>query len=168
VLPAGIVCEKCNNYFGTKVEPVLLRDPISHTRAVLLRLRDPDNMNELRDSVFDAEHPCVGSPERKLSVLATISPRNLTLDLQYTVEGQLSKSYKPGELAFLSRAVHKRAFESLASMVFVEGRYRNIDILDGRFDAIRQWSRYGQSQNHVGPVLRLQRFEEVSREEKPQ
>ena len=42
ILPLGFVCEGCNSYFGQKVEPILLDDPLLHTIAVFLSLVDPD------------------------------------------------------------------------------------------------------------------------------
>jgi hypothetical protein len=41
VLPPGIVCKSCNGYFGSKIEPVFLADPIFHAIAVTLSLVDP-------------------------------------------------------------------------------------------------------------------------------
>ena len=40
VLPRGIVCDKCNQYFGNKVEPTLIDDPIFKMVAGILLLRD--------------------------------------------------------------------------------------------------------------------------------
>lgn len=156
VLPEGIVCKQCNNYFGTKVEPALLRDPLFHVIAVFLRLKDPDDMNEFRDSVFDGEHPPVGSVERKLDCNMEVSPGKLTLNVQYGIKGQLSKSYGRRELALLSRAAYKIAFETLAWTIFVKGVDENIDIFDSRFEPVRKWARYGQPVNSVRPMLRLQ------------
>jgi len=164
VLPAGIVCEKCNNYFGTKVEPALLRDPLFHVIAVFLRLQDPYDMNEFRDHVFDAEHPPVESPERNLHLDIEVSPKNLSLGVQYEIKGQLSKSYNHSELALFSRAIHKIAFESLAWGIFIKGLHEEIDLFDSHFEPVRKWSRYGQPLNSVRPVMRLQRFDRVKPE----
>ncbi len=155
VLPKGIVCEQCNNYFGTKVERALLRDPLFHLVAVVLRLKDPDDMNEFRDRVFDAEHHPEGSVERKLHCDVEVSPRNMTLNIQYEIKGQLRKAYELRELAFLSRAVHKIAFETLAWTIFVKGVHREIDIYASRFEVVRKWSRYGEPQNSVRLAMRL-------------
>ncbi len=159
VLPAGIVCKQCNNYFGSKVEPALLRDPLFHVIAVLLRLKDPRDMNEFRDYVFDTEHPPLGSVERKLHCDIDISPKNLALNVKYGIQGRMIKSYKPRELAFLSRAVHKIAFESLAWTIFVKSSPTDMDIFDARFEPTRKWSRYGKPVNPIRPVVRLQTFD---------
>ena len=160
VLPTGFVCDNCNQYFGQKVEPTLLRDPILHVIAVSLRLIDPDDMNEFRDSIFDSEHPPTKGVERKLDWAAEVSTtRTLNLDIEYTIKGQISKLYTPKNLTFLSRAVHKIAFESLAWGVFVKGthEYKDVDVFDSRFNYIRKWSRYGEPQNNIRPMLRRQR-----------
>jgi len=82
VLPKGIICRQCNNYFGSKVEPVLLRDPLFHIVAVFLRLRDPDDMNAFRDKIFDEEHPAAGKVTRRLDLGMKLAPENLTVDIK--------------------------------------------------------------------------------------
>ena len=156
ILPKGIVCKQCNNYFGTKVEPALLQDPLFHVIAVFLRLVDPKDMNEFRDLVFDTEHPPVGNVERKLHCDMSISPKNMSLNVRYSIEGGIGKTYETRELALLSRAVHKIAFESLAWAIFIKGIQDNIDIFDPRFEPARKWSRYGKPINRVRPIVRLQ------------
>jgi len=164
VLPAGIVCNRCNNYFGTKVEGALLRDPLFHIAAVLLRLRDPDDMNEFRDCIFDREHKSERPVERNLRVSTQIASRTLTVDVDYAIKGQIRKSYQQRECALLSRAVHKIAFEALAWLLFVKGTEESIDIFDSRFDHVREWSRRGQPNESVRPIFRLQRFESIKSE----
>ncbi len=66
-LPPGIVCSSCNSYFGTKVEPVLLDDPIFHVIAVVLSLVDPDDMNVFRATLFDTTHQPVKPPQGNLN-----------------------------------------------------------------------------------------------------
>jgi hypothetical protein len=161
VLPKGIVCMQCNSHFGRRVEPALLRDPLFHVMAVVQQLTDPADMNAFRDRVFDAEHKPVEGVERNLSCDIKVSPMNMSLNIQYAIKGQLSKSYSRRELKLLSRAVHKIAFEALAWTIFVKGLYEDIDVFDDRFDTIRKWSRYGQPQNSVRPVIRHQAFHEV-------
>lgn len=162
ILPKGIVCKKCNNYFGTKVEPYLLSDPLFHIIAVFLRLQDPEDMNEFRDRVWDSTHPPSGSVTRNMSLDATISPDSFNLDLQYTVGGQISKTYKRREKAFLSRAVHKIAFESLAWVIFVKKVDTQLDIFDSDFNHVREWVRYGNPISIIRPVLRNQRFARIN------
>ena len=167
VLPKGVVCKKCNQYFGQKVEPVLLRDPLLHIMAVVLRLRDPDDMNEFRDKIFDTSHPPVGEVKRNATLNAELSSDNFTVDVKYSIEGRLSKTYRRKDLAFLSRAVHKIAYESLAWSIYVKGIFTNIDMFSTEFDYIRDWSRRGQPINFIRPVVRKQSSHNVNKEWKP-
>ena len=114
ILPVGIVCKECNQYYGSKIEPVLLSDPVFHIAAVLLRLRDPEDMNEFRSKIFDSSHPAVDEVQRNMITTAKLSSDTFTADIKYCIEGRISKVYELREKAFLSRAVHKIAFESLA------------------------------------------------------
>jgi hypothetical protein len=75
-------------------------------------------------------------------------------------------------LALLSRAVHKIAFEAVAHSLFVgtgsqtkDKRFENIKIFDSSFKVIRDWVRYGEPQHSVRPVLRIQNFNEVKKQE---
>lgn len=164
VLPLGIVCDRCNNYFGTKVEVTLINDPIFEARVGILQLRD-------KNCEYAYERSSSGI-HRIAHMEAEISDNKVTLVTQYEIGGQPSKPYDirkiektkyyhRRDLALLSRAVHKIAFESLAYIIFVKGRYEDIDVFAGSFDAIRRWSRYGEPQSSFRPVLRLQRFEVV-------
>src|SRR6266568_6357120 len=107
VLPSGIVCKPCNQYFGAKIEPVLLADPIFHVIAVFLQVVDPDDMNVFRERVFDVAHPATGKVNRNLGLNATIKDQTLGIDISHTMSGRLEKNYEQRDLALLSRAVHK-------------------------------------------------------------
>ncbi len=156
VLPPGIVCKTCNNYFGTKVEPALLADPVFHVQAVFLRLVDPGDMNEFRDKVFDAEHPSAKTPERAMNLAVNIrgDTREIAMDVDYAVRGRLVRTYSVKDLAFLSRAIHKIAFEALAWAVFVQGLDAPPDLFSSQFNAVRAWAREGQPLSQVRPVIR--------------
>jgi len=164
VLPKGIVCGLCNHSFQGKVERTLINDPIFEARVGILQLRD-------KEGEFAYERSPSGV-HRIAHMEAEVSSTRVTLITQYEIIGQpgkpnetrtisKSKNYDSRALALLSRAVHKIAFESLAWIIFVKGRYEDIDVFDDSFDAIRRWSRYGEPQSSVRPVLRLQRFEVV-------
>jgi len=155
ILPAGIVCKPCNNYFGSKVEPALLADPPFHAIAVFLQLVDLADMNVFREKLFDKEHPSVGNVNRDLKLNATIKGQTLGLDVSYAVSGRLEKIYSTKELSFLSRAVHKVALESLAWQIYVGGGLLNPpDLFSDAFDPARVWARDGQPHGSVRPVLR--------------
>jgi len=175
VLPQGVVCDKCNHFFGNDLEPEFINEPIFSTLAGILELRDID-------SQFTYEHSPLGI-HRTVYMSAEVSTNRITLTTQYEIKGQpdkpeeirtiaKSKDYNKRDLAFLSRAVHKMAFESMAHSLFVgtgsqtkDKRFENIDIFDSSFKVIRDWVRYGEPQHSVRPALRIQKFNEVKTKE---
>lgn len=175
VLPQGIVCDDCNNHFGTKVEVTLIDDPIFEARVGILQLRD-------RKGEFAYERSPSGV-HRIAHMAAEVSANKIALITHYEIKGQpgkpnetrtisKSKNYESKALALLSRAVHKIAFESLAHSLFVKSGLKfehidlkNIDVFNNRFDAIRRWVRYGEPQGSVRTVLRLQKFDEIKTQE---
>jgi hypothetical protein len=154
VLPAGIVCAGCNSYFGQKVEPVLLDDPLFHAIAVFLSLVDPEDMNVFRDKIFDSTHQPREPPERDLKLNVDLRQAEFTVDIACTIKGKLTKGYTKRALALLSRAVHKIAFESLAWSVFVEGPEADLDLFSDQFEPVRLWACEGQPYGTVRPVFR--------------
>lgn len=171
VLPPGIVCDGCNQFFGHDLEPSLINEPIINTLAGILQLRD-------KDARFAYEHSPSGT-HRKVHMNIQVTPNRITLTTHYEIKDQpnkpnetrtiiKSKDYDQRALAFLSRAVHKIAFETLAHNLYVgtglklqNKKLRDIDIFDPKFDVIRDWVRDGKPQNIVRPTIRNQRFSEV-------
>jgi hypothetical protein len=174
VLPQGAVCDKCNNYFGTKLEPALINEPIFSTLIGILQLRDIH-------SKFTYTHSPSGTI-RNAHMSAEVSANRITITTQYEIKGQPgkenevrtireSKDYNERSLAFLSRAVHKIAFETVAHNLFVgiglqkvRNELKDIDIFDPIFNVVRDWVRYGEPQHSVRPALRIQKFDEVERQ----
>ena len=175
VLPKGVVCDQCNSYFSGELEDRLIKEPILRTLAAILGLRDID-------SQFTYERSPSGV-HRTAYITAEISANRISLATQYKIEGQPnkpskvttireSKKYGRRGLAFLSRAVHKIAFESVAHNLFVgtglvtqSKEMGDVDIFDPSFNVIRDWVRYGRPQHSVRPALRIQKFGEVERQE---
>lgn len=153
-LPPGIVCAKCNNFFGTGVEPALLADPAFHTMAVALELIDVGDMKRFRETVFDREHPPVEPIRPTLALSATREPNAMELSVSYSIEGRLRHRYDKRALALFSRAVHKVAYESFAHSLFVKKVKPTFDIFSEEFEPTREWARRGQPQNQVRPILR--------------
>ena len=175
VLPKGLVCDECNGYFGSKLEPRLIDEPILSTQVAILGFRDID-------SQFTYKHSPSGV-HRIAYMAGKVSANRITLTTQYKIEGQPnepnevrtireSKDYDQKALAVLSRAVHKIAFESVAHNLFVGTGLRtqskqmgDVDVFNPRFNVIRQWVRNGEPKHSVRPVLRFQEFGEVERQE---
>lgn len=175
VLPKGVVCDKCNKYFGIELEPRFIEDPIISTQVAILGFRDLSSQFTYKHSFFGVH--------RTAQMVAKVSANRITLTTYYEIEGQPNKpnefrtitkckDYDQKALAVLSRAVHKISFESVAHNLFVgtglvthSKEMPDVDIFDRRFDAIRDWGRNGKPQNSVRPVLRIQKFDEVERQE---
>ena len=175
VLPKGVVCDECNKCFGRGLEPRLVEEPILRTLAAILGLRDIG-------SQFTYKHSPSGV-HRAAHMAAEISANRITLTTQYEIEGQAnkpnevrtireSKDYDQRALAFLSRAAHKIAFETVAHNLFVgtglTSRSKgtgDMDVFDPSFNVIRDWVRHGKPQHSVRPALRIQKFDEVKRQE---
>lgn len=175
LLPKGIVCDECNEYFGRELESRLIEEPILNTLVAILGLRDIG-------SQFAYQHSTSGV-HRNAHLVAKISANEITITTQYEIEGQpnkpseirtitKSKNYGRRGLAFLSRAVHKIAFEAVAHNLFVGTGLKhqskeigNIDIFDPGFNVIRDWVLKGKHNHSIRPALRIQKFDEIERQE---
>jgi hypothetical protein len=175
VLPKGVVCDDCNHHFGRELERSLIEEPILRALAAILGLRDGA-------SEFSYQHAASGV-RRTAHITAEVSANRITVTTQYEIEGQpnkpsearaivMSKDYVQRDLAFLSRAVHKIAFESVAHSLFVGTGLKkqskemgDIDLFDHGFNVIREWVRYGEPQHSVRPALRILKLDEVKRQE---
>lgn len=111
-------------------------------------------MKVFRERTFDAAHPAVGGVNCHLDLKLDIKDQKIGINITQSVSGQLEKTYERRDLALLSRAVHKIAFESLAWQIFVRGLANPPDLYSTRFDVIRKWAREGQPFPRVRPVLR--------------
>jgi hypothetical protein len=104
-----------------------------------------------------------------------VSIRSITLAIEhiiYDAHNISSKSKKQETYAinirnikFISRAVHKIAFEALAHMIFAKRTAQTIDIFNSRFDPIRKWARLGQPYTSIRPVIRRQTIDTGSKPE---
>src|SRR5579872_1814158 len=154
-LPPGVVCDPCNQYFGQKIEPGLLDDPLFHVRAVALGAVDPDDMNAFRNKIFDAQHPSTNTVNRHLHLDVKRQGQTLDLDVQYAIRGQMERSYTTKQLAALSRSIHKIGFEALVySSISKKDADDPIDPYSPLFDEVRKWAREGQPHGKVRPMIR--------------
>jgi len=81
------------------------------------------------------------------------------LGVTTALSGTIAHDYSHRDLRFLSRAIHKIAFESLAWQVYVADSKApetrpTLDPLSSMFDPVRRWGREGQPMNQVRPVFR--------------
>lgn len=158
VLPKGVVCDKCNNYFSHSVEPALIEDPIFHVLAVILKIRHPDKGSFFRCRIFDDKHRPTAGEHQEIHCESTVSSRQLSMRIDYRTQGEIRRTYDLAELALLSRAIYKIAFESYVWNIVVNKDSLPFGILHENFRNVRSWARYGEPQKCVRPVLRLRQF----------
>lgn len=158
VLPKGIVCDKCNNFFSHSVEPALIADPTFHVLAVILKIRHPDKGSFFRCRIFDDEHKSATGEHQEIHIENSVSSKKLRMMIDYRTQGEIIRTYDLAELALLSRAIYKIAFESYVWHKVVNKDSLPFDILDENFKNVRNWVRYGEPQKYVRPVLRLRQF----------
>jgi hypothetical protein len=154
-LPKGLVCKDCNQYFGSKIEPVLLDHPPIHLMAVQLRIVDPGDGLAFRDQLFDAAHSSIDPVQRHASVHTDINLKEGRVDyvVGFDVHGRMRRPIDPRTMAKVSRGVHKIAFENLAWSVINHRIEVPIDLLSSTFEPVRRWARYGGGPGEVRPFV---------------
>jgi hypothetical protein len=155
VLPPGVVCKRCNNYFSRDVEAAFLEFPPVHVYAALLGVIDPGDGEPFRDKLFGDTPVPAGVPS-EVSVEAFTyerEPRRLDYRVHKPVVAGLTRQFSFRDLAFLSRAVHKIALEAIAWNAFVKGNTDPLDVFSTDFDPIRDWVRRGEPQRTIRPFL---------------
>ncbi len=156
VLPKGTVCRSCNNYFGSKIEPALVEDPMIHAICVTLRVVDPGDANVFRDRLFDHDHAPTAPPERNVRLNLTVRADALELEVSYEVKGTIRKEYDRRWVARFSRAIHKLAFESFVWLqIQPDPKPAPLDLFSESFRPIRRWARYGEPHGSVRPLVRM-------------
>lgn len=156
LLPKGTVCRSCNNYFGSKIEPALVEDPMIHAICVILRVVDPGDANVFRDRLFDGQHLPVAPPQRNLGLNLTVRDNGLELDVNYQIKGTLRRQYERRSVARFSRAIHKLAFESFVWLQLQpDPKPTKMDPFSAIFRPLRRWARYGEPNGSVRPLARM-------------
>jgi hypothetical protein len=145
-LPAGVVCDKCNNYFGLKVEKPLLDS------AYFREARS-------RNLVHNKEHRI---PTVQGFVLPGMIPIDMMEDSFFTSKErdiprlvEILQKYKKGSIIvpileqpddyLMSRFLARTAIEVLASRVLVNPSGLD-EIIDHRdLDSLREYARFGRN-----------------------
>ncbi len=156
VLPKGTVCRPCNNYFGSKVEPALIEDPVIHAICVAFRVVDPGDANVFRDRLFDQHHAPIAPPKHSVGLDLRVHSDAFELDVAYEVKGTIRKKYDRRSVARFSRAIHKLAFESFVWLQMQpDPKPARLDLFAACFSPVRRWVRHGEPHGKVRPLVRM-------------
>ena len=171
VLPRGMVCDKCNNYFATKLErPLLAHDSFRNIRACI-RFQLKREIFPLRGHISGTDTPInLRLTNGKLDVRFEneLDERKYGPDL---IPGLLAAD--PNALIFIMQEDHPKAEMSrlLAKMALEALTYRHLQnkefierlVDEPHFDRIRNYARYGSGpewpfhQKRIFPIETLMR-----------
>ena len=152
ILPPGVCASLAITISARRLTPLLAFAPLRMT-AALLEVMNPKKQRLFQSSVLGLG-PIPVAPSTVISFTLTVSPAKLCLDIHEPNVGRYEDEYDPRRLRLLSRAVHKFLLESVAWHIYVRGEGEQLDLLDGAFDAVRNWARYGQPQG-ASPAVAL-------------
>ena len=161
-LPPGIVCDKCNNYFATKVEK-----PFLETEAIR-QLRFQQNIPSKRGRLPEMEGVLLqGYPATLRKLPKSGFDGFLELESHAIQHLMLSDGGKivlpiaqdPPE-KLVSRFLAKLAIEAMAARVFHNSEWLDSFTNESQLDEIRNHARYGQTQ--IWPV-HIRRIYEVDK-----
>jgi len=172
VLHAGIVCARCNNFFGTGIEAALMNDPIVDMLRWYSGLRNVRTNRTPPSQRLGVAFPSTGHPTAELRYTMHIgsggqvpayalpgyiiapSDNVVTLEMHSPRVERFPFTYDRRKLAKLSRAFYKIAVETLASLTYeIPESDFTIDLFSSDFNAVREWVRYGSPPTLVRPVL---------------
>lgn len=144
ILPAGVVCQPCNNSYSRKVEREFIHEPLFRMGTHVLGIRKDPHLDSIP---FD-------NTSKHFHFNISLNSTEIKVDCDGPPRLTCKKIYNKRNSSLLSRAIHKMAFERLAHVLYVKGHDEKVDVLSELFHPIRQWVRLGQPMNTVRPVLR--------------
>jgi hypothetical protein len=175
VLPAGIVCDKCNNYFARKVEQPILTHPwMRNLRAwqqvpnkkgtypsMVGNIAGTDIAVNMRRAP-NGKLQLATEKSNDLSKLFNVIENGFEEPLIFTIEDELPKRE-------MSRFLCKMAFESVAELFCEDSHDVECLVDEPFFDNVRKFARYGEnfkewpfSQRRVFPQDTLMRHPETN------
>jgi hypothetical protein len=165
VLLRGMVCSSCNNFFGRKIEPTLIKDPVIQTMCAMFHVVNSRTGKVIQPRLFDRHAIPIDiprlTPQLHLAVRQKTPVRPSAFELTVVcqeagIRDVHRQEYKRKDVALFSRAIHKVAFESLVHYQMTsEPKIPGLDLFTELFDPIREWVRYGQPQEKVRPLARM-------------
>lgn len=155
ILQPGIVCDKCNNYFATKIEKPLLE---SHY-FLYARFENMIPSKKKRIPVVQGFHlksrSVVEFETTSEGLRVVVNKNDVPRFLKTTVQGgvlYLPHPTKPEEDKIFSRFIGKVAIEAMAHRVWKIPDALDVDIIDHKgLDLLRNYVRYGDN-NILWPI----------------
>ena len=154
ILPKGVVCDKCNNYFARKIEKKVLE--YSSFQLDRFHMSIPSKKGRV-PSAFG-----LMTTSSSFSPITLYKDKDMRMSFEIREDVEIPKKgsmiipalsylqnkYSEGEISddnLLTRFIAKIAFESLVykSIVSIENIY------DDTFDGIRHFIRYGDARGHI-------------------
>lgn len=159
MLPAGVVCDKCNNYFSREVEKPFLESP--SIRALRCNQGIPSkrgNIPEISGLVLPGFPAVIQRKLKKQGVdtIITVPPKAF----ESIASGKSTKLViplggDPPEGKVLSRFMAKAAFESMAQRLLDHSEMFKLWIDDPQMDDLRKHARRGQIEHWPIHVRRI-------------
>jgi hypothetical protein len=148
-LGKGIVCDKCNNYFATKIEKPLL--DLDYFRSLRARneIKSKKGKIPVEKIIFDGSI-CESEIKRpKNSTIIDITINDLNF-FKRIIDGNIKEltfpveHMPPPDNYYVSRFLAKVAIEVLAQRLNVSQEGLDYLVSESQFDEIREYARYGQ------------------------
>lgn len=114
ILPAGVVCQPCNNTFSRKVEREFIHEPLFRVGTHVLGIRNDPNLDSMP---FD-------NALKHFHVNISLNSTEMKVDFDGPPRLTCKKTYNRRSSSLLSRAIHKMAFEALAHVLYVKDMMR--------------------------------------------
>ena len=150
VLPAGVVCDRCNHYFGSKLEHAVLQSQYFNSLRARQALPSRKGKPIFSESLLrvDGLHIPTRFSRQDMSVLIDTIPLSTgerpwdKLQSGAAVELLVPLSGEEPPPRLFSRFIAKMGFEGLAGKICHVDGFRDF-LFDPQFDPIRTWARYG-------------------------
>jgi hypothetical protein len=147
ILPRGVVCDKCNNYFARKVEKLFLdASGITELRSFQF-IPNKKGIIPSSTGYINAEHPVQIFPHKKGEIKASIAVETELFNKILDGKGSfpvLPTGRLPEEKNIVSRFLAKIAVEAIAQR-FLSVGIELEPLTDGtEFDPIRDYARLGR------------------------
>ena len=176
ILPKGVICDKCNNYFARKVEQPFMesidiltlrfREAIPNKRGLV----PPINGFSYGGISIKVYNPLPGIPffaHKEKIIAIDAEPTDITKILQHCriITPAFLDDMVPLNTKTISRFVGKVAFESLAQKLSEHDGGLDYLIDEPSYDPIRNYVRFGNTENWPCNIRRIYDMDKVWQDE---